>query len=46
MTEFFNDNDLKWYTEQIIVLINKEGCESKKAYENENKLKELFNTFD
>lgn len=46
LKEFFKKNDLKWHTEKIIIIKNKDACDYFEAKANENRLKDLFNTFD
>lgn len=46
LEEFFKNNGLKWYTEKIIIIKNKDCLECKESYYNEGQLKKWFNTFD
>ena len=44
--EFFAENDLKWYTEKILVIKNRNVYDYKEAYDNEKRIKKCLYTFD
>lgn len=46
LEKYMLKNNMKWYTDKIIILKNKDTYFSKEAYENERIMKELFDLFD
>lgn len=46
LADYFEKHDLRWYTEKIIIVKNRNNFDCKEAYENEKKLRQWFNTFD
>lgn len=46
LKKYMNDNTLKWYKDEILILKNDEPLDSKEAYRKEKEMKKLFCLFD